>query len=175
MTSLSLSLPHEPENAHHADDTLRQLLKDHVRTSRNQISPLAEGDTWSRFCHLRDVARQDLSLARLVEGHLDATAILREAGRPVDDQLTYAIWASGGPHATTRVESRDSAAFLCGSKPFCSGANLVDRALVHTDQDAVLVDVAIASAGDAIVYGRDDWAAAAFAGTHGLQSFTNCR
>ncbi len=167
MNSLTLPLQQQQQSdAHDTGTSLRQALQQHVHASSNQVPPLAAGSSWKRFCHLRDVARDNLSLARLLEGHLDATAILREAGRPVDDRLTYAIWASGGPTATTRVVTQDSTAMLCGTKPFCSGADLVDRALVHTDYDAVLVDVDIAAAGEAIAYQRDVWVAPAFADTH---------
>ena len=39
------------------------------------------GGTPARFAALADWATRDLSLARLVEGHVDALAILEEAGK----------------------------------------------------------------------------------------------
>ncbi len=166
MTSMPLALPAETTDSNVAADDLRHIFQQHVRDRSNQVPPLGEGCSWTRFRYLRDIARKNLSLARLLEGHLDATAILHEAGRPVDDRLTYAIWASGGPGATTRVKSQGSSIVLRGSKPFCSGADLVDRALVHTDFDPVLVEVDFTAAGGSILYDRDNWCAPAFAGTH---------
>ncbi|MDP8978857.1 MAG: hypothetical protein M3N17_09875 [Actinomycetota bacterium] len=39
-----------------------------------------DGSTWARFRGLAELAAADLSVARLAEGHADATAILVEAG-----------------------------------------------------------------------------------------------
>ena len=41
------------------------------------------GDTWERFEILASLAEEDLSLARLGEGHADALGILDESGRGV--------------------------------------------------------------------------------------------
>ena len=52
------------------------------------------GGTPARFAALADWAARDLSLARLVEGHVDALAILAEAGREPDSGATYGVWAA---------------------------------------------------------------------------------
>lgn len=98
------------------------------------------GDTWRRWCALRDWGRQDLVLARLAEGHTDALSILAEAGRsPADDSL-YGVWAArSGPG----LRLRDGR--LSGTLRFCSGAHDLHRALVVADTDAgpQLIDVGV--------------------------------
>ncbi len=103
------------------------------------------GDTLARWRSLAGYGRRDLCLARLAEGHADATAILAEAGRrPVAGAL-YGVWASrsGGTGATVHLE--DGKWRLCGTVRFCSGAGYIDRALVaarvpDSDQSS-LIDV----------------------------------
>ena len=53
--------------------------------------------TRERFEGLAEIAAQDLSLARLVEGHADAAAICAEAGRMDAAAGAMAVWASDGP------------------------------------------------------------------------------
>ncbi len=88
-----------------------------------------EGDTWGRWTTLAGLGRRDLVLGRLAEGHTDALAILAEAGRePVPDAL-YGVWAarSGGTGAAIVGGA------LTGTVRFCSGAQVLDRALVVAD------------------------------------------
>jgi alkylation response protein AidB-like acyl-CoA dehydrogenase len=90
---------------------------------------------------LRSAGREDLSLARLVEPHLDAVAIGSELDRPVREGCWYAVWASA-PRPTLRRRD-DGTSVLVGEQAFCSGATLCDAALVAADDgdDVVLVDV----------------------------------
>jgi alkylation response protein AidB-like acyl-CoA dehydrogenase len=84
------------------------------------------GHTARRWEALAELGRRDLALARLAEGHVDAVAILAEAGRtPVPDAL-YGVWAarSGGTGADFDGET------LSGTVRFCSGAHVLGRALV---------------------------------------------
>lgn len=74
-----------------------------------QVPPMGEGQSLNRLRFLTVVARHDLSLARLIEGHLDATQILREAQRPCDPSRLYGIWASGGPADTTTLGQSEPA------------------------------------------------------------------
>ena len=118
---------------------------------------LAEASTVAdprrRWQLLSALGRTDLVLARLLEGHLDALAILAEAGRSAVPGALYGVWASasGGTGLTLRgaadddrVSSQDSGGFdgnrqdlrldeqdglLSGTMRFCSGAPLLDRAL----------------------------------------------
>ena len=87
------------------------------------------GATARRWQVLADLGRQDLALVRIVEGHLDAEAILHELGSlPAGPDELLAVWAARPEELrATRV---DGGWRLDGAKPFCSGADLVDRALV---------------------------------------------
>jgi alkylation response protein AidB-like acyl-CoA dehydrogenase len=96
-------------------------------------------DRWSALATLGEV---DLTVARVVEPHLDALAILAECGHPDLTELarggtTWGVYAAESP--ATRVSAqlemgRDAAApnawRLDGTKPWCSLAGLVDHALV---------------------------------------------
>lgn len=94
------------------------------------------GRTTERFEVLAGVAKRNLSLGRLAEGHLDALAILAEAGgAPADRADTYGVWAARSPDSQTRAVRRGGAWVLRGSKPFCSGAGFLDRALVTAESD----------------------------------------
>jgi len=102
----------------------------------NGVPDLAGGDTATRWDRLYEWARRgSVSAARLAEAHLDATAILAEAGHSADpDASVYGVWASS-PGSTATL-SKDHTV-VRGIKPFCSGVGLVDRALVTvTDLDS---------------------------------------
>ena len=91
------------------------------------------GETADRFAALSDWAARDLSLARLLEGHVDALAILEEAGLEPESGAIYGVWAararSGGTTARLTVDGW----VLEGTKPFCSGSTRLDRALVTAE------------------------------------------
>jgi len=75
------------------------------------------------------VAYDDLSLVRLVEGHLDAAAILAELdGRDAVEAELLGVWAAR-PEELTAARHKNGWV-LRGSKPFCSGSTLLDAALV---------------------------------------------
>jgi len=69
------------------------------------------GHTARRWAVLADWGGRDLSLARLAEGHVDALAILAEAGRAPVKQALYGVWASrsGGAALAFRNSIRDAA------------------------------------------------------------------
>ena len=52
------------------------------------------GGTAARLAALADWAARDLSLARLLEGHVDALAILEEAGLEPESGAIYGVWAA---------------------------------------------------------------------------------
>jgi alkylation response protein AidB-like acyl-CoA dehydrogenase len=88
--------------------------------------PLPGAGTNRRWAALAELGRTDLTVARLAEGHVDALAILAEAGRPAEPDALYGVWAarSGGTGAelpSNRLE---------GTVRFCSGLTTVDRAPV---------------------------------------------
>lgn len=109
-------------------DLLATELRTMVRTDELDLPMPGQGHTARRWAALAEVGRRDLALARLAEGHVDSLAILDEAGRrPVPDAL-YGVWAarSGGTGANLVEDGRR----LTGTVRFCSGANVLDRALV---------------------------------------------
>jgi len=92
------------------------------------------GDTWSRWERLRDLAGEDLSLARLAEGHTDALAILAELGGPAAGPGdVWGVWAAHPPGATLTARETGGGWRLYGAKPFCSGAGVCTHALVSAD------------------------------------------
>jgi len=67
----------------------------------------------------------DLTVARVVEPHLDALAIL---GEPRDG--TWGVWAAEGPGVRLRAEVAPDGCALTGRKPWCSLAADLSHALV---------------------------------------------
>ena len=121
------------------------------------------GQTWRRFRTLSLWAAKDLSLGRLAEGHVDALAILNEAGmRPVSG-ATYGVWAArtSSNEMTARLES--DGWHLTGQKPFCSGNGVIDRALVtaHAPDGYRLFDVTLDE--HVVATHQDSWLAVGMA------------
>ncbi len=121
------------------------------------------GATAERHRQLVEVARtHDVSVARLYEAHVDALAILAEADREAPADILYGVWASEGGPAPLRFDPRRGR--LEGTKPFCSGLGLVDRALVtarlddeaHGARGSVLVDTSVRPA-DTIAMSSAGW------------------
>ncbi len=91
----------------------------------------AGGSTRHRWELLASVAAQDLTVARVLEPHLDAVAILAEAGVPAPAATSWGVWAAEGP--APRLEAREVGPdrwSLSGRKPWCSLAGSVSHALV---------------------------------------------
>lgn len=95
------------------------------------------GRTRTLWQLLADVASVDLTVARVLEPHLDALAVLGQARAeghcvPADPEaLTWGVYAAEGPGL--RVEATqdvDGTWRLTGRKPWCSLAGHVDAALV---------------------------------------------
>lgn len=131
------------------------LFRDFVQTEAVQLPLPGSGDTWRRLTVLADWASRDLSLGRLCEGHADALAILAEAGlRPVAG-ASYGVWTSRGSGATTFAERVEGGWRLSGSKEFCSGSRIVDRALVSavTSEGYMLFDIDVPLHVDSVVEG----------------------
>lgn len=97
------------------------------------------GATADRWAVLTRWGRRDAVFGRLAEGHVDAAAILAEAGRKLVPDALYGVWAarSAGTGAILNGQS------LNGTVRFCSGAHFVDRALVAAIRDghSVLVEI----------------------------------
>lgn len=117
------------------------------------------GDTATRWAMLAQWARADPAFGRLAEGHADALAILAEAGREPAPGALYGVWAarSGGTGAV--LVDRDGPPSIRGTVRFCSGATLLDRALVVARGSAgsQIVDLSLAQPGVTAV--EDSWQA----------------
>ncbi|MEV2245528.1 acyl-CoA dehydrogenase [Streptomyces sp. NPDC049970] len=93
------------------------------------------GATAERFATLRAVAEDDLCLARLVEGHVDALAILAELGGPSPAPGSrWGVWAAEPPgERLTAEQAPDGRWSVSGLKQYCSGAHSCTHALVSAD------------------------------------------
>lgn len=114
------------------------------------------GDTLQRWRRLAAYAADDLCLVKVLEAHHDALAILAELGHPdPTPDLLHAVWAAEPPDA--RLDYLDGT--VHGTKAWCSGATLVDRALVTAhDGDAVQL-VLIDMHAPGIRHDTHDWQA----------------
>lgn len=124
------------------------------------------GNTLERWHVLAAVAACDLSLLKLYEAHTDALAILDELGNATASG-TWAVWAAEAPDAVAVLDT-DGGDFgqLSGCKAWCSGAAIVDHALLtaRTPNGArVLLHVAMDQAGVRCDAGR--WKAVGMAAT----------
>jgi hypothetical protein len=126
------------------------------------------GETAERHRRLYEFGREDLSLARLAEAHFDAVAILSEAGRSPRPGVLYGVWAAEAPAQSMSLHEGN----LNGSKPFCSGAGIVDHALVTVNlPEEMLVDIDLRDFADpTISFDTSGWKATAFAHTRTAQA-----
>ncbi|WP_447786771.1 acyl-CoA dehydrogenase family protein [Stenotrophomonas bentonitica] len=98
--------------------------------ARQPSLPLpGRGHTLERWRALAAIAGRDLCVAKVMEAHYDAQAILADLHAPsLAEGRLAAVWAAEGPHATLRYDEETGT--VSGAKPWCSGAGLVDVALV---------------------------------------------
>lgn len=108
------------------------LLRGLVLDGLGELPRPGAGATLERWRALAVVAAHDLALVKLYEGHTDALAILAEAGEPVPRRdKTWGMWAAESPGARVTFEhSGETACSLSGTKAWCSGARLLDAALL---------------------------------------------
>lgn len=118
-------------------------LKALIARGLDRIPLPAHGATKERWQCLAAVARHDLALVKLYESHTDALAILQEI-----DELhvprpgcAYAVWASESRLSPLTIRSRDTClpegavVTLDGRKAWCSGARVVDMALMTASDE----------------------------------------
>lgn len=143
-----------------------------VREGLDAIPQPGAGQTLARWQALASVARSDLSLAKIYEGHTDALAILSELGETErTGGALWAVWASEAPQARVLIErGTDRRVVLRGRKNWCSGARGATHALLtawHADgRGPVLVQVDLGQAGIAVV--SDNWHAVGMAASESL-------
>ncbi len=147
--------------------SLESETRDLLREGLLELPLPGSGGTVARHRLLAEFARRDVSLARLVEAHTDAIAILFEAGRQPVKNALYGVWASETPRQGIRVERRNSGIYISGTKAFCSGAGIVDRALVSIQTpDHLLADIDLRGNSESISLSSSGWIATAFAETN---------
>ncbi|KHL00496.1 hypothetical protein LK10_20135 [Sinomonas humi] len=113
-----------------SDDWPRAGLSLAAEVGRQAPWP-GEGSTLGLWEILANLGAADLAVARAVEPHLDALAILHQAGRPRPEEgTTWGVFAAEGKDA--RLEARETADGwrLDGVKPWCSLAAEVSHAVV---------------------------------------------
>ncbi|WP_285509939.1 acyl-CoA dehydrogenase family protein [Actinokineospora sp. NBRC 105648] len=87
------------------------------------------GATGARWAALSALGAENLTVARLAEGHTDAAAILAElAGVTTQPGTLWGVWAAAP--GTLRAERAGSGWRLTGSRKWCSGAYTCTDALV---------------------------------------------
>jgi hypothetical protein len=146
--------------------TLEEKLRNLLAAGGLNLPFPGRGETATRHERLAALAREDLTLARLAEAHADAVAILAEAGRSPEPRACYGVWASEVPDQPLRMEQGQDGLQIIGSKPFCSGAGIVDRALVTIRMpEPFLVEVDLRKNADRVSYSEGGWITAAFAET----------
>jgi hypothetical protein len=118
-----------------------------VESGRLNLPLPGGGRTRERWAVLADLAEEDLSLARLAEGHVDALAILAELGAAVDTAelgaaelgaaspraaRRWGVWAAQPPGPGLAASQADAGGGwrLDGIKRYCSGARSCTDALV---------------------------------------------
>ncbi|MFF3006752.1 acyl-CoA dehydrogenase [Kitasatospora sp. NPDC057940] len=133
------------------------------------------GRTRARWKALTRWGQQDLSLARLAEGHTDAVAILAELGAegrgdlPTDDGgARWGVWAAEPPGYTLEARRVAGGWRLFGVKPFCSGARVCTHALVTAREGELRRLFAIEVAQPGVEPLPDSWPGPGMAGSDTL-------
>lgn len=147
-----MPLVHNPDRAPVASEAVPVPSHEHEVARKLQAlvdAGLAElpapgsGKTLQRWQALARVGSQDLSLAKLFEGHTDALAVMRELGAPpVPSGSSWGMWAAEPPDAKVIFQPIDDDAtqsdadagaqsiLLEGRKAWCSGARSASHGLL---------------------------------------------
>ena len=100
-----------------------------IESGRLDLPLPGGGRTWERWASLAELAGEDLSLARLSEGH--AVAILAELGAgPPPAGSRWGVWAAQPPGPGLMASRTRGGWRLDGVKRYCSGARSCMHALV---------------------------------------------
>lgn len=99
--------------------------------------------TWTVLRVLGSLGAGDLTVARVVEPHLDALAILAQAAGgdrapavpPAPPGSTWGVYAAHAPGAHLRAAESAEGWTLDGAKPWCSLAGLVSHAVITAHVD----------------------------------------
>ncbi len=88
------------------------------------------GETLARWAVLAAIGQVNLTVARVLEAHSDALAILAEAGEEARPGSSWGVFAAEAPGSRVDATSEHDAVTLTGTKPWCSLGGDVDCALV---------------------------------------------
>jgi alkylation response protein AidB-like acyl-CoA dehydrogenase len=112
-------------------EVVAAAFADAVESGRLDLPLPGGGLTRERWALLADLASEDLSLARLAEGHADALAILSELGAETPPPATrWGVWAAQPPGPRLTARRAGGGWRLDGTKQYCSGARSCTDALV---------------------------------------------
>ncbi len=115
-----------------ADDALPSGVDEALALARSLGARGAvpgKGRTRELWEVLATLAAHDLGVVRAVEPHLDAVAILGQAGSPAPEG-SWGVFAAEGGSDPLRAEQAGSGWIVTGSKPWCSLAATLDAALI---------------------------------------------
>lgn len=111
-----------------------QAFRAAVESGRLDLPLPGSGRTRERWATFAGLAEEDLSLARLAEGHADAVAILAELeGPPPLPGSRWGVWAAHPPGPALEADHHGGEWRLHGTKRYCSGARSCTHALVTAD------------------------------------------
>jgi alkylation response protein AidB-like acyl-CoA dehydrogenase len=146
--------------------SLEARLQGFPASDSSRIPTSGSGSTPERHRALARWGASDLSFARIAEAHTDALAILAECRHPALSGGLYGVWASDAPPSRVTCERLPDGKWrIDGIKQFCSGASLVDAALVtaHHAEGIFLFDLPIKDS--RVKLQPSAWASPAFADT----------
>ncbi|WP_299531556.1 acyl-CoA dehydrogenase [uncultured Streptomyces sp.] len=124
------------------------------------------GSTAARFDALSRVAEQDVCVARLVEGHVDAVAILAELdGPPPAPGSRWGVWAAEPPGEGLTFARSGGSWSVTGLKRYCSGAHSCTHALVTAEAEGERRLFAVAVDGPSVTPVAGTWQAVGMAGS----------
>ncbi len=130
MRTLLDPAPPKPLSLPRSVATVETELRKRVAAGELTLPEPGQGATPQRWAALAALGRTDLVLARLAEGHTDAAAILAEADRTPAPEAIYGVWAARAGGTGAAVVKEGGRLSLTGTVRFCSGASILDRALV---------------------------------------------
>ncbi len=138
------------------------IIKIKQKISEAMPQPFTQ-QTAERLMKLYEVGREDLSLAKMCEAHWDALGILAEANHTIHHDCIYGVWASEIPGSLLKLTKQGKKYFLSGKKMFCSGAGLVDRALITAfSNHSIMIDLDLKNNSDHVKIKKDAWYTNAF-------------
>jgi alkylation response protein AidB-like acyl-CoA dehydrogenase len=146
--------------------SLEEQLFGFAESEASRLPYPGAGKTPERLQALRRWGAADLSFARIAEAHTDALAILSECNHHPRNGALYGVWASDAPPSRVTCEQIASDEWrIEGVKHFCSGAAIVDAALVtaHHAGGILLFDLPIKH--PRVIPQPTTWASPAFADT----------